>query len=60
MLKTPEKELSPSPISDLSLIPVLGEGREEPPSSASTPVAAEETMATLSICDLPLKCGGGA
>ena len=64
MLKTPEKELSPSPISDLSLIPVLGEGREEPPSSASTHVEAEETMATpvatMSICDLPLKSGGGA
>ena len=54
VLKTPEKLLSNPPITDLSLTPVLGEGREEPPSSASTPVA------TLFICDLPLKCGGGA
>ena len=64
VLKTPEKELSSPPISDLSLTPVLEEGREEPPSSTSTPVAAEEIMATpvatSSICDLPLKCGGGA
>ena len=64
MLKTPEKELSPPPSSDLNLTPVLGEGREEPPSSPSTPVAAEETgatpVATSLICDLPLKCKGGA
>ena len=39
VLKTPEKERLPPPISDRSLTPVLGEGREEPPSSASTPVA---------------------
>ena len=32
-LKTPEKERSHPPTSDLSLTPVLGEGREEPPSS---------------------------
>ena len=32
-LKTPEKERSHPPTSDLSLSPVLGEGREEPPSS---------------------------
>ena len=44
VLKTPEKERSPPPIPDRSLTPVLGEGREEPPSSASTPVAVEETM----------------
>ena len=64
VLKTPEKELSPPPSSDLNLTPVLGEGREEPPSSPSTPVAAEETgatpVATSLICDLPLKCKGGA
>ena len=33
VLKTPEKERSHPPTSDLSLTPVLGEGREEPPSS---------------------------
>ena len=32
-LKTPEKERSLPPISDLILTPVLGESREEPPSS---------------------------
>ena len=32
-LKTPEKERSLPPISDLTLTPVLGERREEPPSS---------------------------
>ena len=61
---TPEKERLTDAIDDLHLTPVLGEGREEPPSPASTPVAAEETMATpvatMSICDLPLKSGGGA
>ena len=64
VLKTPEKELSPPPSSDLNLTPVLGEGREEPPVSPSTPLAAEETratpVATSFICDLPLKCKGGA
>ena len=44
VLKTPEKERSPPPMPDRSLTPVLGEGREEPPSSALTPVAVEETM----------------
>lgn len=44
VLKTPEKERLPPSILDRSLTPVLGEGREEPPSSASTPVAVLETM----------------
>ena len=44
VLKTPEKERSPPPMPDRSLTPVLGEGREEPTSSASTPVEVEETM----------------
>ena len=35
VLKTPEKERSLPPISDLTLTPVIGERREEPPSSPS-------------------------
>ena len=46
---TPEKERLTDAIDDLHLTLVPGEGGEEPPSPASTPVAAEET-----------KCGGGA
>ena len=50
VLKTPEKERSPPPMPDRSLTPVLGEGREEPPSSALTPVAVEEYHHISTVC----------
>ena len=52
VLPTPEKERAPDQVasSDLNLTPVLGEGREEPPSSQLVDPPSPGSLEKCDIC----------
>ena len=52
VLPTPEKERAPHQVAELLLTPISGEKNEED--------TKPSPLQTVSVCHLPLKCGGGA